>query len=439
MSNVVKEKPSVDSEFRVPILERLQNAENSLDSKDDSTMLNLDSKENDKGTSCNSNVKSAHSAVCSSSHQGNNQATTSFTDSSSVTEKSICRSVVKDHAAETSLMDCDETFHSTNEEFESSYYSCGGSVMDSTNNDFIESIDIDAGKGEVPDTDLNEGSFFEETGLHSHSRKGSRPKDLNDKGESSTCKDLKEGDQEDDVLIDCAISKAPARSSTPFESKTKGVNKDEYNSFDDLEERRQSSISDDADSDQINKPDVYFSEIANNTVSPAESGAIACKEADQNSSCDELKEDSDNKDSDQINNHDKNFHEDSNDGTYPNGSDSSDEDLLTPPRFLYEKTKLKPDIRTPEKGIAPIYATPSPTAKEVVDEKTIKYKLSFEKLIAEKAKHRERDAELAKMEAELQQGIENGGIGQMQVPSSFSDIESEEELTDGKVKLNWSG
>lgn len=37
------------------------------------------------------------------------------------------------------------------------------------------------------------------------------------------------------------------------------------------------------------------------------------------------------------------------------------------------------------------------------------------------------------MEAELQRGIENGGIVQMQVPSTFSDIESEEELTDGKL------
>ena len=191
----------------------------------------------------------------------------------------------------------------------------------------------------------------------------------------------------------------------------------------------------DKDSDQGSRPlnDPQSNETANDCDFSDESGSFEAKD----SSCDDPKEEDNDEESDQINKpfNDVHFQEDLDDGAFPDGSDSSDEDLLTPPRFLYEKAKLKPDIRTPEKGIAPAYATPSPimgnaTAKE---EKIIKYKLSFDKLIAEKVKHKERDAELAEMEAELQRGIKNGGIVQMQVPSTFSDIESEEELTDGKL------
>lgn len=124
---------------------------------------------------------------------------------------------------------------------------------------------------------------------------------------------------------------------------------------------------------------------------------------------------------------------DSDDGDIGDDSDPSDEELLTQPSFFSSEFCLKPDIRTPEKGIAPAYFTPSPViSAEVKREEKTKYKLSFDKIIHEKEKKREKDAELAKIEEELQRGLKQGGISYAQVPSTVNDIELEEELTDGK-------
>ena len=124
---------------------------------------------------------------------------------------------------------------------------------------------------------------------------------------------------------------------------------------------------------------------------------------------------------------------DSDDVTIHDDSDPSDEELLTPITFFSSKFHLKPDIRTPEKGIAPVNFTPSPVISvEVKREEKTKYKLSFDKIIHEREKKREKDAELAKIEEELQRGLKQGGIFHAQGPSTVSDIESEEELTDGK-------
>ncbi|XP_029195881.2 uncharacterized protein LOC114961374 isoform X2 [Acropora millepora] len=122
---------------------------------------------------------------------------------------------------------------------------------------------------------------------------------------------------------------------------------------------------------------------------------------------------------------------DSDDVAIHDDSDPSDEELLTPITFFSSKFHLKPDIRTPEKGIAPENFTPSPViSTEVKREEKTKYKLSFDKIIHEREKKREKDAELAKIEEELQRGLKQGGIFHVQEQSTVSDIESEEELTD---------
>lgn len=149
-----------------------------------------------------------------------------------------------------------------------------------------------------------------------------------------------------------------------------------------------------------------------------------------------------------INNHRKEIHDesykqvekpfnnvdresDSDDVAIHDDSDPSDEELLTPITFFSSKFHLKPDIRTPEKGIAPENFTPSPViGTEVKREEKTKYKLSFDKIIHEREKKREKDAELAKIEEELQRGLKQGGIFHVQEQSTVSDIESEEELTD---------
>ena len=434
MKNFAKQESTKEPEFRTPILEKLQTTKSCSGSQENSTMLSLDS----------------------SAPHVNNQAAVSpgrssnFEDKSPLVSTNI-RSVKKDPAVETSAMDCDETFHSTCEEVDTSYYSCEGSSTDSSNND-----SHNESKNQSELTNSTKVSLIKESGTHDNVNQKSNTEDSSIR-ESSGCNDLE--DEHDYGVVssegkcteDCNITPSAgslieeAELHSCLESNTKNLKTDSKSSSDNLLKTGHDGVCDDFqegeysnDCDQGNKPldNPQLNEIANDRDSSDESGSFNAREGEQASSCDDLKEEDHDEESDQINKpfNVTRFQEDLNNGASTDGSDSSDEDLLTPPRFLYEKTKLKPDIRTPEKGIAPAYATPSPvmgnaTARE---EKSIKYKLSFDKLIAEKAKHRERDAELAEMEAELQRGIENGGFVQMQVPSTFSDIESEEELTDGK-------
>ena len=435
MNNFSKQESTKETDFRTPILEKFQTSKSCSGSQDSSTMLSLDS----------------------IAPHVNNQGALSLGESSLFEDKSPMvsvnlRSVVSDPAAETSAMDCDETFHSTCEEVDTTYYSFEGSSTDSLNNDLHSESENQSKL--VGSTEI---SLSKESGAHNSVSQKSKTEDSSI-GESSKCNDLEE-EQDCGVVLsagkhaeDCDITPSAgslteeAESHGCLESNTENLNADNKSGSDDLLKAGHNGVCDDFregeygnHSDQVNKPldDPQFKETANDCDVSDESGSFGAKDGEQDSSCDDLKEEGNDIESYCINKpfNDVHFQEDLNYGASPDGSDSSDEDLLTPPRFLYEKAKLKPDIHTPEKGIAPAYATPSPVmgiaaAKE---EKSIKYKLSFDKLIAEKAKHRERDAELAEMEAELQRGIENGGIVQMQVPSTFSDIESEEELTDGKL------
>ena len=434
MNGFLKQESTKETEFRTPILEKFQTAKSSSGSQDSSTMLSLDS---------------------GASHV-NNQAALSPGESSLCEDKSvlvsmnITRSVKMDPAAETNAMDCNETFHSACEEVDTTYYSFEGSSTESLNNDSYD--ESESQRKLLGSTEI---SLTKQSGTHNFVSQKSKTEESSI-GESSRCNDLEE--EQDFGIVssagkcteDCDITPSlmeEAKSHGCLESNTENLNTDTCNksSSDDLLKTGlpHDGVCDDLqegeygkDSDQVSKAldDPQFNETANDCDFSDESGSFDAKD----SSSDDPKDEGNEEESDQINkpfNNDIHFREDSDNGAFLDGSDSSDEDLLTPPRFLYEKAKLTPDIRTPEKGIAPAYATPSPimgnaTAKE---EKSIKYKLSFDKLIAEKAKHRERDAELAEMEAELQRGIKNGGIVQMQVPSTFSDIESEEELTDGKL------
>lgn len=432
MNTVSKQGSPKETEFRTPILEKLQTAKSSSGCQGSNTMLSLDN-----GVS-----------------HVNNQATLSpgesslFEDKSLVVSRNITRSVKRDPAAETSVMDCDETFHSACEEVDTTYYSFEGSSTDSLNDD-----SCDESKNQSKLIGLTGISLTKESGTHNYVSQKSKTEDSSI-GESSRCNDP--GEELDFGIVssagkcteDCDITPSAdslieeAESHSCLESNTENLNTNNKSSSDVLLKTGHDGVCDDLqegeydkDSDQGSRPlnDPQSNETANDCDFSDESGSFEAKD----NSCDDPKEEDNDEESDQINKpfNDVHFQEDLDDGAFPDGSDSSDEDLLTPPRFLYEKAKLKPDIRTPEKGIAPAYATPSPimgnaTAKE---EKIIKYKLSFDKLIAEKVKHKERDAELAEMEAELQRGIKNGGIVQMQVPSTFSDIESEEELTDGKL------
>lgn len=416
-----KDKLPDNKELKEPHFKGLPNDKNGFGSKDKSMIPNADSKENDKGSSCNSLVKPAVSSplgidghncsVHGSKHEGKTQASALFTNSTSAVGITVSDSVG------------DETFYSTCDDTESLDDSCGRSVTDSTNYNSTDGSDIDNGKEEKLDTDVNESSFFEKD-LHNQIHKESTVKDLENKEKS--CKVFKEKKKGNDELNEKEIvSKSPDGS---LKSKNKGAKKCRDNSPDNFPVRLQGRIGNDVDGNYTKTSDAHVEETIVDCGSPIDSGLVPFKGTDQNSSSDELKEEEFDKGMDQIISGKKLFEEDL--GTLPEGSDSSDEDLLTPPRFLYEKTKLKPDICTPEKGVAPVYSTPSPISRGEGEEKTIKYKLSFEKLIADKVKHRERNAELAKMEEELQQGIDNGGIGQLPVPSTFSDIESEEDLTD---------
>ena len=115
---------------------------------------------------------------------------------------------------------------------------------------------------------------------------------------------------------------------------------------------------------------------------------------------------------------------------------SSDEELLMPPRFL-SFNKLKPDVKTPEKETGPEHSSPitSLTTRETKEEAIkFKYKLSFNKLIAVNIKQKEEDAEVAKMEAALKCSVQTKGVAQFE-PGGLNDLESEEELTDGKERV----
>ena len=451
-------KTAKETEFRTPLFEKLQAAETSSISKDSNSILSPDNgAKNDKENGQNSVTKAllndksspsvpGHDEVVCCTPQAIEQCKAPLHSSPASCQRTLDNmnspAFEKDQG-EPSTMDCDETFHSVNEESDFLYETCCESFTSvSHNHVHNESKNMNLSNREVePDHNL---SGNKESGLSGCLDTELTSEDL-PKEENSCHVDVKE--KEHDRVCDEEFKENIEKISTPStvlkdvdslgyineELKTSGLNKRQNSSCDDLMDGERKYGCDSSKEEECNR---YSNQI--NKPANAEESDLSDdhKEAELNGSCGDCKGGELDEDCDQIDKplNDIHLDRDSNDGGITDNSDSSDEDLLTPPVFLSEKLKLKPNIKTPEKGVAPAYSTPSPITKDVEREDRTKYKLSFDKLIKEKVKRREKDAELAEMEAELQRGLEKGGIGQMHVPSTFSDIESEEELTDGKIQ-----
>lgn len=433
VDNPVKMKTAKEEEFRTSLFEKFQTSKTS--SKDSTcNALSKDNAENDKGKSCNSASlinQTCHSTpVKNKAGYGSSPALSNqkrVQNSTPVGDVAICKNALincntqspRRDLADVSGMDCDETFLSATEEVDTSHYNtCHESLTDLS---FTAQHNATS-KGDFLDASL---SGIKESNVHKESTT-----DKLQKGESSNGVDYKECNEtvaQIDNLLMLKVEESDV--DTPEES-----DKDQRSSCDSVMEDEQvhdchdlKREESDKSCNQINKPWGI-----NGVLPEASYSSSDCKE-DENS--DFLQKEEYEKECNHISKPFNKIRLDSDvptsDGDISEGSES-DDDLLTPPRFLYEKLQLKPNVRTPEKGIVPAFSTPSPVTKDVVKEDKTKYKLSFEKLIKERVKRKEKDAELAEMEAELQRGLEKGGIAQKQVPSSLSDIESEEELTDGK-------
>ena len=438
VDNPVKMKTAKEEEFRTSLFEKFQTSKTS--SKDSTcNALSKDNAENDKGKSCNSASpinQTCHSTpVKNKAGYGSNPALSNqkrVQNSTPVGDVAICKNALincntqspRRDLADVSGMDCDKTFLSATEEVDTSHYNtCHESLTDLS---FTAQHNATS-KGDFLDASL---SGIKESNVHKESTT-----DKLQKGESNNGVDYKECNEtvaQIDNLLMLKVEESDV--DTPEESENEDLDKDQRSSCDSVMEDEQvhdchdlKREESDKSCNQINKPCGI-----NGVLPEASYSSSDCKE-DENS--DFLQKEEYEKECNHISKPFNKIRLDSDvptsDGDISEGSES-DDDLLTPPRFLYEKLQLKPNVRTPEKGIVPAFSTPSPVTKDVVKEDKTKYKLSFEKLIKERVKRKEKDAELAEMEAELQRGLEKGGIAQMQVPSSFSDIESEEELTDGK-------
>ncbi|KXJ22923.1 SMC5-SMC6 complex localization factor protein 2 [Exaiptasia diaphana] len=124
------------------------------------------------------------------------------------------------------------------------------------------------------------------------------------------------------------------------------------------------------------------------------------------------------------------------DKNFDDSDSDSDDDLLTPPSFLYEnKLKVQQLLCTPEKLTTPQGASPlcSPIKpardmkKEVEDKK---YKFSLQKMLNKSKKTEAKDAKLSEMQADLEAGIKKGGVKTM--TSTISEDETDTDVDDGK-------
>ena len=93
------------------------------------------------------------------------------------------------------------------------------------------------------------------------------------------------------------------------------------------------------------------------------------------------------------------------------GNESSDEELFNPVTFLSE-TRIKPDIRTPDKGTTPITGSPlAPVSPYIAQarELTARLQYSLDTLLSEKPdKAIVKDEALVKLQLSLKQSIEDG-------------------------------
>lgn len=154
-----KDKLLDNKEFKELYFEGLLNDKNSFGFKDKSMILNVDSKENDKGSSCNLLVKFVVSLllgidgynclVYGSKYEGKIQVLVLF-----INFILVAGIIVFDSVG-------DEIFYLICDDIEFLDDLCGRSVTDFINYDFIDGSDIDNGKEEKFDIDVNESLFFE--------------------------------------------------------------------------------------------------------------------------------------------------------------------------------------------------------------------------------------------------------------------------------------
>ena len=120
--------------------------------------------------------------------------------------------------------------------------------------------------------------------------------------------------------------------------------------------------------------------------------------------------------------------------------DDDDDDLLSPPKFLYSTCLSTPNVTTPKKGYAPASASPlTPlTAPSRPDHKSHKgkYKLSLDKLLYDKNRKQKKNEKLARMEADLQEGLQKGGVLQMVAEDSGEDEDDGELINYFLLLLN---
>ena len=90
---------------------------------------------------------------------------------------------------------------------------------------------------------------------------------------------------------------------------------------------------------------------------------------------------------------------------------SSDDDLLSPPAFLYQ-ARTYHNIRTPEKARIPIHDNLSPVTPEHPQTKKRKTasKFSMAKLLEDKAKHQEKARDLTEINEGLKEKIDKGTL-----------------------------
>ena len=120
-----------------------------------------------------------------------------------------------------------------------------------------------------------------------------------------------------------------------------------------------------------------------------------------------------------------------NESLYSEDEDDDDEDLLLPPKFLSFTNLSKPNVPSPNKGYPPPNNTPDKSISIIKksDQAHPKgvYKFSLNKLLSEKSKKQSKNEKLAVMEADLQDGLERGGVLNM-----IEENSDEDDLKDGK-------
>ena len=117
-----------------------------------------------------------------------------------------------------------------------------------------------------------------------------------------------------------------------------------------------------------------------------------------------------------------------------------DEELLAPSICFTGNVEkgTRPAVATPEKALAPLDGsplTPLCVHKPSYDKDIKKYRLTFDKLTADKSRRKDRDAELAKMEALLEEKLQKGGISHLEDDTCDKDEDVEKDGMGSLLKI----